>query len=432
MNNSITFVATGDSFITRRLPSKDESFKMLSSLICSADVRFTNLEVTTHHLEGTPSAVSGGTWAVAHPDVLKDLKAYGFNVLAWANNHTLDYSYDGLAATEKYLNQYDFIHAGAGSNLANASQPKYLETPSGRVALISVTSTFHESWIAGEQRPDMIGRPGINPLRHNTLHVISREKMKHLQDIAEIVNVNGFYNKGIEVGLVKRLNEGLFPFGRLIFQEGEQEGRYTKPHKKDLNRILSSISEAKRQADYIIVSIHNHEVKGDTLDEPADFIKTFSRACIDEGAHAIIGHGPHVIRGIEIYRNCPIFYSLGNFIFQNETITHLPSDFYEKYGLDHNHNVADALDARSYMNTRGFSAYPDAWVSVLPLWSMIEGKLSQLTLYPIDLGQEIHRYKRGWPKISQNEDILRKLSKLSVPFNTILKIENGIGKVVLS
>ncbi|WP_391205453.1 CapA family protein [Psychrobacillus sp. L4] len=430
-NNTISFVATGDSFITRRLPTKDESFKSLSSLIHSADVRFTNLEVTTHKFEGTPSAVSGGTWAIAHPDVLKDLKAYGFNMIAWANNHTLDYSIDGLTATEKYLTQYEFIHAGAGSNLAFASQPKYFETSSGRVALISVTSTFHESWIAGEQRPDMVGRPGINPLRHNTLHVISRDNMRSLQEIADKVNVNGFYNKGIEVGLIKKLKDGRFPFGRLIFQEGEQEGRFTTPNKKDLNRILKSINEARRQADYVLVSIHSHEVKGETLDEPADFIKTFSRACIDEGAHAIIGHGPHVLRGIEIYKECPIFYSLGNFIFQNETISNLPADFYEKYGLDHSHNVADALDARSDMNTRGFSVYPDAWISVLPKWTMKDGKLSEITLYPIDLGQEIHRYQRGWPVISKNEDILLKLSNLSSSFNTSIKIENGIGKVML-
>lgn len=46
-----------------------------------------------------------------------------------------------------------------------------------------------------------------------------------------------------------------------------------------------------------------------------------------------IGHGAHVLRGIEIYRDKPIFYSLGNFIAQNETIKHLPSDIYEKLKL---------------------------------------------------------------------------------------------------
>src|SRR5699024_9835391 len=123
-------------------------------------VRFTNLEMTTHHMEGVPGAASGGTWAMASPHVLKDLKGYGFNVIGWANNHTLDYLYGGLNATERYLNDYGFVHAGAGKNLAAASEPSYLETPAGRVALISATSSFHETWVAGEQRRDMVGRPG--------------------------------------------------------------------------------------------------------------------------------------------------------------------------------------------------------------------------------------------------------------------------------
>lgn len=430
-NIDVSFVATGDSFITRRLPLKDENYFKISSLINTADVRFTNLEVTTHEMEGIPSAISGGTWAMAHPDVLKDLKAYGFNLIAWANNHTLDYSYEGLLATEKYLNQYGFIHAGAGSNLSYASQARYLETPSGRIALISVTSTFHDSWVAGEQRPDMIGRPGINPLRHHTYHVISKDKMKNLSEIAEKVNVNGFYNKGVEVGLIEKLNTDVFPFGRLIFKVGENEGKYTTPNQSDLNRILRVIAEAKTQADYVLISIHSHEIQGEIIEEPADFLKTFAKACIDEGAHAIIGHGPHVLRGIEIYKDRPIFYSLGNFIFQNETITNLPHDFYEKYGLDHSHTVNEALEARSKNNTRGFSLYPDAWTSVLPLWNMRNGKLTKLTLYPLELGQGKKRYQRGWPEISKNEDILKKISLLSASFNTELKIVDGVGHIVL-
>src|SRR5699024_6698400 len=116
-------------------------------------------------------------------------------------------------------------------------------------------------------------------------------------------------------------------------REGSPEGKETTPDERDLKRILKSISEAKRQADYVVVSIHAHEMEGEDKAEPAEFLKTFARACIDGGADSIVGHGPHILRGIEIYQGRPIFYSLGNFIFQNETVTHLPADFYDKYGL---------------------------------------------------------------------------------------------------
>ena len=47
---------------------------------------------------------------------------------------------------------------------------------------------------------------------------------------------------------------------------------------------------------------------------------------VDAGADLFVGHGPHVLRGVEIYKGKPIFYSLGDFIFQNETLLRLPSE----------------------------------------------------------------------------------------------------------
>ena len=129
MSDSIVFAATGDSFITRRLPSlEDKAFRDIVSLLNKADVRFNNLETTLHNGDIFAGPFSGGTWASSSPDVLNDIKAYGFNLLNWANNHTLDYSYDGLSSTEKYLDQFGFVHAGAGENMAKASNPKYLDS----------------------------------------------------------------------------------------------------------------------------------------------------------------------------------------------------------------------------------------------------------------------------------------------------------------
>ncbi|TWT01593.1 CapA family protein [Planomicrobium sp. CPCC 101079] len=427
----ISFTATGDSFITRKLPAKDAAFNELSSIIQSSDVRFTNLEITTHHFEGFPSAVSGGTWAVAPPHVLNEIKEYGFNLVGWANNHTLDYSHGGLQATEKYLNEYGFVHAGAGDNLAKASEPKYLDTPSGRVAIIAATSSFHESAAAGEQRPDMVGRPGVNPLRFKTVHNISPEKSSYLKMIAETVEINAEKKLQIKNGYEVGSSDDSFSFGTYLFRESEEEGKTTMPLQKDVDRIVKAISEAKRQADYVLVSIHAHEMKGASKELPAEFLETFSRICIDEGAHSVIGHGPHVIRGIEIYKNRPIFYSLGNFIFQNETVTHLPDDFYKKYELDHSHTVADAFDARSKNNTIGYGTNKDIWTAILPYWTMEDGELKELVLYPIELGFGEPRYKKGWPSVDKNVDILKKLQKLSAPYGTKIEIEGSVGRVIL-
>ena len=63
-------------------------------------------------------------------------------------------------------------------------------------------------------------------------------------------------------------------------------------------------------ADWVIVSVHCHE-SGTHRDEPPAFLEAFARAAIDEGADMFFGHGPHVTRGIEIYKGKPILYSLG-------------------------------------------------------------------------------------------------------------------------
>ncbi|MEX2462551.1 MAG: CapA family protein [Paenibacillaceae bacterium] len=431
MCNTMTFSATGDSLITRRLPVKDKEFLKIASIINSAEVRFTNLEATVHHSEGYPSAISGGTWIMAQPSVLQDLKDYGFNMIAWANNHTMDYTYGGLIATEKNLNKFGFVHAGAGQNLASASGPRYLEAPSGRVALIAATSNFDRTWIAGAQRPDMFGRPGINPLRSQLIYTVSPERIKQLKSIAEATNVNAAYNVLTNKGFMKKHANGSFPFGDMIFQEGSEEGEITKPHEKDMARILKSISEAKGQADYIIVSIHSHQPKGESMEVPADFLVTFARKCIDEGAHSVIGHGPHILRGIEVYKGRPIFYSLGNFIFQDETVTTLPSDFYDRVGLGHDNNITDAFNTQSLNDTSGFGVYPEAWQSIIPFWRMKDGVLTELSLHPIELGYGMKRHRRGWPKISEAEEIINNLKELSKPFGVTIKIENGVGKIIL-
>ena len=168
-----SFVAAGDLFITRKLPEKGyEGMQELVDFVEKQDIRFVNLEVTVHDREGYPFGFSGGTWAMAHPSLLKDVKKYGFNVYNSANNHSMDYSHNGLLATTKYLKQEDMNFAGIGENLADASAPVYVEGENIRAAVIAATSSFHESWAAGNQRLDMKGRPGVNPLHfQNKFHV---------------------------------------------------------------------------------------------------------------------------------------------------------------------------------------------------------------------------------------------------------------------
>ena len=424
----LRFLATGDSFITRRLPSS-ETLWQLADIVRDADVRFTNFEVLTPG-DAFPNAVSGGTWAKAPEGVIGDLQSLGFNMLSWANNHTLDYAYDGLANTAAALDRSGLVHAGVGRNLAEAAAPRYLECPQGRVALIGICSTFHETSPAGQQRPDMMGRPGINPLRFTTTHTLPREQLDALSAMAEASGINDGLKMRIKSGFTKPPEAGSVLFGGHTFKEGPP-GTKTEANKADVARTIASISEARRQGDYVLVSLHAHEALGTDKAVPAAFLVDFSRACIDAGAHAVIGHGPHVLRGIEIYQKRPIFHSLGNFIFHNETIPALPQDFYDKFQMGLTENVADGVDKRSDTNTKGFAADPWAWKSVLARWNMEDGAATLIELIPVELGFGVARARRGSPRLSEDEDILPHLAKLSEAMGTRIAIDGNIGRVVL-
>jgi poly-gamma-glutamate capsule biosynthesis protein CapA/YwtB (metallophosphatase superfamily) len=432
MSEPIKIAVTGDSFITQRLPRNDNDLMEIRDFFADFDVRFTNFEVTVHNFDQSPAATSGGTWAAARPFVLKDLDWLGFNMLACANNHSLDWLHGGLLSTIDALEKDEWVFAGIGRNLAEAAQPKYLETKSGRVAIISVTSSFDEWHRAGEQRPDVPGRPGVNPIGHKKIHKISKENLKALQEIDACTEVNAKRNLNINEGFWKDSNDA-YMFDNLHFEEGEP-GTSTCMDQSDAKRIIKAIYEASRQADVVLVSVHAHEMKGEYKNKPADFLKEFSRFCIDEGAHGVIGHGPHILRGIEIYKKRPIFYSLGDFIFQNDTVEKQPSEFYGLYNLHHSHTIADGMDARSQNGTRGLAANPKVFESVIATFAIENGDIAEIELIPISLGFEQSRARKGKPVLADREHgikILQELTVLSSEFGTHITIQNGKGYIAL-
>lgn len=426
-----SFVAAGDLFITRKLPEKGyEGMQELVDFVEKQDIRFVNLEVTVHDREGYPFGFSGGTWAMAHPSLLKDVKKYGFNVYNSANNHSMDYSHNGLLATTKYLKQEDMNFAGIGENLADASAPVYVEGENIRAAVIAATSSFHESWAAGNQRLDMKGRPGVNPLHFQNKFHVTEEYYDMLQKLAGEIDINAQQNLDVKEGFAVA-PEGSFKFGGHEFIPDNANFKETIPSAADVQRITDSIREAKKQSDYVMVSIHSHEMTGEDKERPAQFLQTFAKACIDAGASVVLGHGPHILRGIELYKGGIIFYSLGNFLFENDTTTHQPADFYEKYHMSNTSMVGEGMDNRSKNGTIGLGVNPDVWRSVIAQWDVEGGQATALRLYPIHLGMELPRYRRGLPAFAEDDELLTHLAELSAPFGTRIDIVDHVGIVRL-
>lgn len=427
-----TFIATGDSFITRRLPEAGyNGLDELTALIRRHDVRFANLEITFHRQEGWPAASSGGTWAMTNPEMLDEVARYGFNLYNTANNHSGDFGQEGCAATIRHLNERQMLFAGTGMSLEEASRAVYLETPQARVAMIGITSTFDPAAAAGGRTGEMVGRPGLNPLRYKTVCHVTPEHFTMAEELAKATLINWPIEHKISCGYAAPFPAGTMPFGKLNFVCDEKDFIETIPHPDDMARTVAEIKEARLQADLVIVSIHGHEMTGKDTTTPAQFLETFARACVDAGASAVIGHGPHELRGIEIYRGAPIFYSIGNFIFESETTALQPYDAYKNMHLPLDTKVGAYMSNRSRNDTIGFPTMKNIWRAVIPSWTIENGRITDITCYPIELGMAKSRAQRGVPRLSRDDDTLQYLKQLSESYGTKMTIKDSTARIVL-
>lgn len=88
--------------------------------------------------------------------------------------------------------------------------------------------------------------------------------------------------------------------------------------------VLQEIQELReKEPDALIVVYPHWGVEKFYYPEPAD--RELAHACVDAGANLIVGHHPHIVQPIEVYKGVTIVYSLGNFI--------LPQTFYGKKKL---------------------------------------------------------------------------------------------------
>lgn len=430
----ISFTAVGDYVAQKKLVDDYPGFVEVKNFIHQGDIRFFNFESTIPTDQSFGNQFHGGTYMRSDEGAVVDALRYGFNITSCANNHTLDYSYDGLLNTLSVLKKYNLPSAGTGRNLDEAAAPAYITSKNGRVALISVVSTMvNEAAMAGKQSRRVPGRPGINGLRVKEKLLISKEQMKLIKEIVGQSHITSREDIMREEGWLPQLNSNEIEIKKLIFKEYDGDSaKYKRTiNEDDLNRVLSAINEAKKACDEVIISMHTHELSGTSKENPADFISDFAHQCIDAGACAIIGHGPHLLRPIEIYRGAPIFYSLGNFFFQEELTEFAPEDLYESYGLTSDAGMQELYRVRTKDYTRGLLADPRFLESVIPYFEVENGKTTKLLLYPIELGYGQARWEVGVPTPAKSDDVLHRLAKLSETFGTKINVENGIGQVVL-
>jgi len=375
----MTIVLTGQSMIRSDLRATKPAAVATIRTLLSGDVIFTNLEAAVAQPGQT---IEEGRGFLTPPEAIDALTAMGFNLLALSGNHAFDLRETGIANTIQELDRRRVPHAGTGSTMAEAAAPAYLRTPHGTVALVASASGLIAQ--GGRATSD---HPGVNELR-------------------------------IEAG--SRQNNAT---------EDVPGTAPNTPNAEDARRILQSIRDARRQADLVIVYQHNHvfgsrsfaTIFTEGMPErlaPNRWLVKWTHDEIDAGADIIVMHGAPLLHGIEIYRGRPIFYDLGNFIY----------------------NVPPTL---TYIDE------PMAWESAVASVRVQGNAVTSISLRPVVLntigdGQpDVHNpytsneflHTRGLPAAASGGRagyILQRVADASKPFGTKMNITKDVGSITVA
>ena len=358
----LSITLTGQSMIRSDIRAHAPSAVPIIASLLKGDVVFTNFESTILDEKKGQSPKDGRF--LSPPGALEALKTFGFNLVSVANNHSFDLKVPGIRNVVEQTNRLNLAHAGIGNTIDEAVAPGYLKTPKGTVALVAIASG-----LVPEGGSATATRPGVNELR-----------------------VEG-----------------------------------NKPNEEDSQRILQSIREARKKADLVIVYEHNHvfdkpfrTIMLEELPErlaPPEWLKKWTHVEVDAGADIIVMHGAPLLHGVEIYRGRPIFFDLGNFIFQVP-----PAD--------------TLLDE------------PILWESVVAYVDFQGRNLQSIKFRPIaqnKIGQgqpdthdehtnNLFLQTRGLPAPATGEQahyILERLADLSRPFGTTVLVKNDTAEIKL-
>ena len=273
---SITIALAGQSMIRSDLRTTAPAAVPVIQGLLKGDVVFTNLEAAVAEKGET---IQEGRGFLTPPEALDALSTFGFNLLSLSGNHAFDLKATGIRNTIREADSRKIAHAGTGNNLSDAAAPGYLHTAKGTIALIASASG-----LIGPGASATAERPGVNELR-------------------------------VEAG------------GKENEATADLRGAPANtPNAEDAKRILDNIREARRHADLVIVYEHNHvfgnhsfaTIFTEGMQErlaPNDWLKQWTHREVDAGADIVVMHGAPLLHGVEIYHGRPIFYDLGNFIY---------------------------------------------------------------------------------------------------------------------
>lgn len=269
-SGNVTIAAVGDYNLDE--PDNPERiFEFSGDILRKADIAFCQIECP---YSDKGSMNSNGPRGAINKDVgnLKAIPAVGFDIVSLAGNHLMDWGQDALLDCIQRLRNDGITVIGAGANIDEARKPAVLERDGIRIAFLTYCSVAPKGYYAAP------GKAGVAPMRVIT----------HYE-----------------------------PF------EDDQPGTpcdiLTFPVQTDLEALLADVKAVRSKADVVILSLH-WGVHGLPF-KIADYQPVVAHAGLDAGADIVLGHHPHMLKGVEIYKGKVIFYSMGNFAYSRRPET---------------------------------------------------------------------------------------------------------------
>jgi poly-gamma-glutamate synthesis protein (capsule biosynthesis protein) len=354
---------------------RNEGFLNLVALMRSTDAAVANMECAIVDGNEWPSFGSGMGWAGSYlgapPSMVDEIKALGFGAICAANNHVADFGENGILSTMKHLRHGGIPFAGIGASLAEASEPCYISTAHGRVALISAADwgprqsmdlpgQWPMGYMPSDDGPHYVSRPGVNLLRYDAALHVDQQAWDELRRISTAFDWErtkaarraggGQHSQPLigptMIGWEQDTDTDFFFMGRK-FVRGGNFTHSTYPFQEDLDRLTKSIRDARRSADVVVVALHD-QIHGENV---PDYVSITAHASVDAGADVFLCNGG-ITRGIEVYGGKAIIHGTTGFCLQNTGVTHVPPSVMRRKGLPPDATAADLVHDRAESHVR--------------------------------------------------------------------------------
>jgi poly-gamma-glutamate synthesis protein (capsule biosynthesis protein) len=305
----IVINAVGDMIISDPAGGrKGAAVEQMYRVLREGDASFGNCEqpvATTGTLYQKPSQM-------AWPPILDDFWAVGLNMLNVANNHYMDLGPDALEEGIEESKKRGFVVAGAGRNLVEAATVGIRMVKGVRVGLLGfwVNQGTQDGYAdyarVGRDKPGVLIIQGVQvarPSAHGGVEAVVLPDASDMRVMSEAIKAARTQVDFLMVSFHQHWSGSAATSGLL---EVAPKGLYERTHHATpRNRPPLAATHPITPAD---LSSQNNQV--------AEGRRIICRAAIDAGADVVIGHGPHVLNGVEVYRGKPIIYSLGHYYMQ--------------------------------------------------------------------------------------------------------------------